>query len=195
MDRPIMTKRKVQAEKTRNKIYDVSIRLMKKSGFDNVTIEDISKKAGVSVGAFYHYFASKNDIFNEIYNQGDYYFEKTVAPNLKDGSSNEKIIRFFKYYAEFNLKNGLDFTKQLYNSQNKLFIKKNRYIQILLQNIIAEGQVKNEISNKMSPEEITDFLFISVRGIIYDWCLHEGDYDLEEAILKYLDQLLIIFRN
>lgn len=36
---------------------------MYKKGYDNITIEEISKKAGGSVGAFYHYFRSKNDIF------------------------------------------------------------------------------------------------------------------------------------
>ena len=55
------TKRQEQARETKNRIYNSAIELMEKEGFDNITIADIREKAGVSVGAFYHYFASKND--------------------------------------------------------------------------------------------------------------------------------------
>jgi TetR/AcrR family transcriptional regulator, fatty acid metabolism regulator protein len=60
-NRPI-TKRQEQALETKERIYSAAIDLMDREGFENITIADISKKAGVSVGAFYHYFTSKNDI-------------------------------------------------------------------------------------------------------------------------------------
>jgi AcrR family transcriptional regulator len=53
-----ITSRQAQAIKTRNKILKTTIDLMQKKGFDNITIETISKKAGVSVGSFYYYFKS-----------------------------------------------------------------------------------------------------------------------------------------
>ena len=189
-----VSKRTTQAIKTKKKIYDISIKLIKKHGFENVTIEDISKKADVSVGAFYHYFTSKFDILNEIYSQGDEYFEKVVADNLKSGNSMTRIVNFFNYYSDFNISNGIDFLKQLYRSQNKLFIKKNRTMQILLQDIIKEGQEKKEISAEKTASEITDFLFIIVRGVLFDWCLHDGDYDIKKSVSDYINQILIIFK-
>lgn len=124
-----LTNRQKQAIKTRNKIYNTSITLMEKHGFDNITIEDICAKAGVSVGSFHHYFKSKNDIFFEIYKRGDEYFEEVVSENLNEDHAIDQIILYFRYYAKYNLLSGLDTVKQLYNSNNIQFIAKGRYMQ------------------------------------------------------------------
>jgi hypothetical protein len=67
-------------------------------------------------------------------------------------------------------------------------------MQILLQEIIKEGQDRKEISTTMTPEEMTEFLFIANRGLVYDWCLHKGKYDLEEAMVKFTKRLVLIFK-
>jgi len=46
----------------RDRIYAASIGLMSRLGFDAITVPAICKAAGISVGAFYHHFSSKNDI-------------------------------------------------------------------------------------------------------------------------------------
>jgi len=60
------------------------IELIDKRRFENITIADISEKSEVSVGAFYHYFSSKNDILAEIFNQVDEYFSTVVISGLKN---------------------------------------------------------------------------------------------------------------
>ncbi|MDG1622897.1 TetR/AcrR family transcriptional regulator, partial [Bacillus mobilis] len=50
-----LTKRKQQALLTQNNIFLVFLNLTKEKKFENITIEDICKKANVSVGTFYHY--------------------------------------------------------------------------------------------------------------------------------------------
>ncbi len=181
-----ITSRQKKALETKKKICKTAIVLMEKKGFNNVTIKEISKASGVSVGAFYHYFNSKNDIYFEIYRKGDEYFQKVVSKSLKEENSLDRILEYFEFYARYNLITGLETTKLLYNTQNKWFIKKGRYMQQLLQEIITEGQNKKEICQVMSPEEITDFLFISVRGVVYDWCLNEGKYDLVDKMKTHV---------
>lgn len=44
---------------TRQKILDVGVRLIEERGYSSVSIEDIVKASGVSIGTFYHYFDSK----------------------------------------------------------------------------------------------------------------------------------------
>jgi len=190
-----LTKRQAQAIKTKKKIYSEAMKLMNKKGFDDTTIADISKKAGVSVGAFYHYYKSKNDIFFELYKKADDFFKNKVSCQLTENNSLDQIVSFFKFYANYNYQRGLDAIRQLYNTKNKLFIAKGRYMHILLEKIIKKGQEKNEISSEMTPECMANYLFISARGIVYDWCLHDGDYDLEEATVKYIKRLVVIFKN
>ena len=189
------TSRKLQADKTRTEIYRVSIALMDKKGFGNTTIEEISRAAGVSVGTFYHYFKSKEDIFFDIYKKADEYFETTVAQKLRTSGliGPEQVVLYFKYYARYNKKRGYDNITQLYNTKNKFFAVKGRYMQELLKEVIAGGQSRKEISSDMSPEDATEFLFIASRGVVYDWCIHEGLYDLEKKMEAYMKKLIEVF--
>jgi len=107
-----LTNRQLQAIKSKNKIYNASIELLANIGFDKIGIEDICKHAGVSVGSFYTYFKSKNDILIEI-------FERAYNDSL-----------------------GTDMIKHLYNFNNKRFITEGRYIQELLHQIFIEAEKK-----------------------------------------------------
>ncbi len=189
-----LTKRQLQAIETKNKIYNIAVNLMDKRGFNNITVEEICTKAGVSVGTFYLYFKSKNNIFDEIYERADDLFQNHVKSALQEENSLDRIVEYFKHYGQLNVDTGLETMQQLYTTQNKLFTKKGRYMQTLLQEIIKEGQEKKEISTTMTPEEITDFLFIANRGLVYDWCLHKGKYDLEEAMVKFTKRLILLLK-
>lgn len=56
------TKRQLQAQASREKIFTAAQELFSEKGYTNVSVADICKKAGVSVGLFYNYFKSKSDI-------------------------------------------------------------------------------------------------------------------------------------
>lgn len=195
MGKQTMTLRQAQAIRTKNRILNAAITLMDEKGFNDTSIEEISKKAGVSVGAFYHYYKSKNDIFFETYKIFDDYLANEVAPLLIQDETFDRIVTIFKYYARYNKNRGLDAVRQLYNTQNKYFIDKGRYIYILLEKVINAGQEKKEITRNMGAEGIADYLLIMARGVIYDWCLHEADYNLEEMMVNQISLLGVLFRN
>jgi AcrR family transcriptional regulator len=52
-----------RSEETRSKIMDAAVRRFAVSGFDGASVDDICNEAGVSKGAFYHHFPSKQSIF------------------------------------------------------------------------------------------------------------------------------------
>lgn len=185
-----ITKRQMQAQKTREKIYSISVKLMEEKGLNNITVEEICKVAGVSIGSFYNCFKSKNDILNEIYAVADDYFLDVVANKLKSDRTEDKIVEFFCYYADYVVHRGLEFSKHLYNTNNKMFIKKGRHMQTVLRGIIEEGQLQGDIKSDMLPDETVEYLFITARGIIYDWCLHEGEYDLVEFTRSYMRRMV-----
>lgn len=184
------TSRAKQAEITKNKIYNCGVKLMRKHGFDNITVEQISKQAGVSVGTYYYYFESKFDLFNEIYKRADDYFLKEVAGNLKAEDPKGKIMEFFDRYAEYNYSDGIDMIKKLYTSDNKMFITKGRAMQGVLQSIIEEGQLNGEITKSESSEDITRMLFIVARGVVYEWCLNDGGMDLKDDMGKIISSMV-----
>ena len=52
-----------RSEETRAHILDAAVRRFAISGYDAASVDDICAEAGVSKGAFYHHFPSKQAIF------------------------------------------------------------------------------------------------------------------------------------
>jgi len=192
MENRTNTTRKEQAEETRNRIYNSAIELMEENGFGNFTIEDISKRAGVSVGAFYHYFDSKNDILAEIFYRADDYFSTHVVNSLmlNKGSIPEQIIEYFDHYAKFNVDCGVETTQQIFNPKIKFFVEEGRPMLEILEDIIRKGQEKNEIRGDTDAKELVRYLLSMARGIVFDWSLHDGNYDLEVKMHEYMKILV-----
>lgn len=182
-----LTKRRERAIETKARIYNAAIDLMDRRGFEKITIADISRKAGVSVGAFYHYFKSKNDILAETFRKADEYFSTQVLPALSRKGSRRQIVEYFDHYAKFNVQTGVDTTKELFNPKIKFFIKKDRAMLTILRDLIRKGQEKREIRTDEAADEIARFLFLLARGIVFEWSLYDGRYDLVSAMRKYME--------
>ena len=182
-----LTKRTIQAIKTKNIIYDAFRELIKEVGFEGLTIEKICKKAKVSVGTFYHHYKTKNDIMEETFQRADEHFQESIADNHIDGkTAGEKILHFFELFAQFQIHNGVDFTKAIYNTHNKLFVSGDRLMAIVLKKIVIQGINDNQLSDEMSPQEITRMLFTVARGVVFEWCIKDGGFSLDKVMKKYI---------
>jgi len=185
-----ITSRAKQAKATKSKIYECGVNLIRIHGFDGVTVEQISKEAGVSVGTYYYYFESKLELLREIFKQADIYFLKEVQGHLKAKDFKGQIVEFFEKYADFNYLNGLEMVKKLYTSDNKMFNIKGRDMQKILEEIIEVAQVKGYISNTYVATEITRVLFVVARGVVFEWCLFDGEMDLKSEMKKIMSNMV-----
>ena len=185
-----MKSRALQAQRTKEKIYETSINLFKSKGFDNVTIQDIAKSANISVGLFYNYYKSKNDILYQRFLIADEIFNKFIKNGIKGDTIKEKIKNYMLFYIDFVMDHPYDFIKILYNNNNTLFIKEGRAMQALLDPIIEEGFKNEELTVDMKVDEVNEYLYQAMRGLIFHWCLHNGDFDLHQRAEKYLDLLI-----
>lgn len=71
-------------EETERKILDIAFRLFSKKGYDHTTIQDIVDELGMSKGAVYHHFKSKEDILDHLYDR--YYVDSKMFDVLEDPS-------------------------------------------------------------------------------------------------------------
>lgn len=71
-------------EQTRKKILEVSFRLFSEKGYDHTTLQDIVTALGMSKGAVYHHFKSKEDILDHLYDQ--YYVDSHMFDIMEDAS-------------------------------------------------------------------------------------------------------------
>jgi AcrR family transcriptional regulator len=57
-----------RSEETRGRILDAAVRKFAIAGYDAASVDDICSEAGVSKGAFYHHFPSKQSVFLALMN-------------------------------------------------------------------------------------------------------------------------------
>lgn len=73
-----------RGEATRRKILETSLELFREKGFDGTTMRDIAKAAGVSLGAAYYYFTSKEAIAYAYYETQLSEFETSVRADFSE---------------------------------------------------------------------------------------------------------------
>ncbi len=56
--------------KTKRKIFEISMKLFAEKGYDGTSIEEITSQVGVAKGTLYYHFASKEEIFNFLIEEG-----------------------------------------------------------------------------------------------------------------------------
>jgi len=194
----IKTSRQAQAEKTKHNIYVTARKLIAEKGFDNITIDEICRNAGISKGLYYHYYKSKDDIIIEGYSECDEYFETHVRKLLSKENYIDRIVEFIDYQVLYADNLGIDVIIQAYKSQiqhgNDFFVSDGRTLPVILKEIITEGQNKGDIRTDLRADYIENYILKFSRGLIYDWCLHDGKYNIKESAHEAVCRLVELFK-
>jgi TetR/AcrR family fatty acid metabolism transcriptional regulator len=184
--------RKKHAMMTRQAIYNAGISLISKKGYYRVTIDDICIKAGVSRGTFYSHFKSKDAIVLEQFLKLDAYYTDTVAREMQSKrTAEQKLMAFTRGVTAYLLQMGVSGIKVAYQSQigaergeSSQVASEERSLYTLITAAIVLGQKKGEIRNDMTADEVTRTVIRTMRGVIFDWCLTNGSFDLEVEAMR-----------
>jgi len=194
---PSPNRRQLQARETRERIYEAAWQLIGEEGYEEVSVERICARAGIAKGSFYHHFRNKADLIVEGYSICDRYFEDEVSGRLKAAEGRERLVEFAVFQARYASELGVDLIRQVYKAQienaTRFFISPERGLPSVLRRIVAEEQAKGLLASDVSAEYVTEFVLRFTRGLIYDWCLRNGDYDLPAAMEEASRRLLSVF--
>ena len=190
------TARQMQAEQTKLEIFNAAMRLLETQDFNSITVRDIVREANVSIGSFYNSYRTKLDVFYETYQIADNYFESIVRPNLSQSTAYKKIQFFFEQYAIYNGElTPFALTKVLYNSDNTCFHRPSKHgIFSVLKELINQAKDCGEFQTDQDADAIAQFLLICIRGVVYDWCICDGAYNLTARVNDYVSYLLKIYQ-
>ena len=73
-----------KGEETRGRIYQAALELFRTKGFETATMREVAEAAGMSLGAAYHYFPSKDAIVLAYYEEVTAEHERRVAAALRN---------------------------------------------------------------------------------------------------------------
>lgn len=195
-----MNKRTLQGMETKKRLIECARKLFKEKGYNSVTVDDIVKEANSSKGGFYTHFKTKEELLINMLPLVDDAYVAFLNTNIKIENSIEKISLFIQYALKFIEEEiGLVFISAIYSShikdltQDRFLIASDRAYNKLLKKFIEEGQEKKEIKRELPPEHAAAILTSCIRGVVYDWCLYKGEFDLvdygNEVINMMLNQL------
>lgn len=194
-----LTSRQKQALATKKKIYDVAMKLMKEVGMDGLTVQKICKHAGISVGAFYHHYKSLDFVITESYKNADAIFQTFREGFFDDESVQERILFLAAEQIKIVLENGVETISQVYKSQismgSEYFGSWLRALPKAYEEVIIYGQQNGSLRSDFPAETITREIIIMIRGYIYDWCVHDGNYDLQDATQKAVSKFLQFYQT
>ncbi len=187
------TKRQLQAEQTKLKLYNTAVELLAERDFDSITIRDIVDRANVSIGTFYNYYSTKLEVFYETYQVADHYFNEVVEPRLTQATCRERVLFFFDRYAHYSGElTDRKMTRLLYSPDNPWFNRpqENSLVGVLIR-VLQSGLDSGELDGRGdSAQEIASLFMISVRGLTYHWCTTGYAYDLTASTLQFVQRLL-----
>jgi AcrR family transcriptional regulator len=82
-----------KGEATRERVFAAAVRLFRRRGFESTTMRDIALAANLSLGAAYHYFASKDAIARAYYEWMQTEHEELVRPVFASGADLRERLR------------------------------------------------------------------------------------------------------
>ena len=60
----------------------------------------------------------------------------------------------------------------------------------MLEDLIRKGQAQGEIRVDTDAKELVKYLLAMARGIVFDWSIYDGSYDLEATMRKYMESIV-----
>lgn len=185
---------------TRKKLVQTAIELFAKEGFDKVTVDDICKKVGVTKGAFYNHFKSKDEVILEEFKIMDEHYLKVERSIASLDDPLEKLRVFHLEAIKLMAEMGITLMKVVYHSQIAPHMRqpyldnRDRALYRITNDIVREGQEKGYIPPEYPSEYLASILINAFRGQIYHWCLANGGFDLVKQCSDMANLLIECFR-
>ena len=176
--------KKKNSRNTKGKIVSAAWQLFYRQGYDDTTIDEIVEASGTSRGSFYHYFEGKDALlsslsylFDEKYEELTETMDMSLSPIDKLIFLNQELFGMIENTVSVDLLSQL-FSSQLITKGERHLLNTNRTYYKLLRQITIEGQEQGYFKENLSVNDITKAYAMFERGLMYDWCICNGDYSL-----------------
>lgn len=193
--------RKAKAAGTKSKILDSADELFRQCGYEQVSVDAIVEKAGISKGAFYVHFDSKDvllaALIAEYVNKLDFGYKSFPDSFPSDASAGDILIALAEKTADdLACKIGYSLIKIAYRIQldrtisTDVLLSHNRALYRTFSEVIARGMQRGEFASEVPPEAVADHFVMALRGFTYEWCIRYPDFDLKNQLHRHFEILL-----
>lgn len=194
-------KRKVQGAETKKRLYEIAEKLFAQHEFANVSVEDITDEAGITKGAFYVHFASKDELIAlliaDYAARADMDYKVFLETLPSDMPTSDVLLTLIEKIADVLMnKIGCNNMKKVYQMMLAGTIETeavkgySRDIYTLFYSILEKGIWRGELKKGLPVDVLSQHLVMAIRGISYEWCIRYPDFDLKEQSMEHFRLLL-----
>lgn len=194
-------KRERNKEYTRKKIIESAIELFSIQDYQKTSVEEISKKAGVTKTTFFVYFKSKEELLFDLDLEQLKVFDQQITLAIEDSQQLLTKLREAIVHMAVNLHKTQTITRNLIHlgtistTYKELLSQTFSIMQAIITRAVAHGQEKEVITKRIHATSIADNLVTIYIGILIYWSfLDEKTNDLkkvmDEGIKNYFTGIL-----
>jgi len=172
-------------------------RLFAERGYDRTSVQVIVEAAGVTKGALYHYFGSKDDLLHEIYGRVlRLQMQRLEAIAGKEATPvAERLVEAAADVVVTSIGN-LDDTKIFFRSMHQLSPEKQKAVRAdrrryheKFRALVEEGQREGVFRQEVRPDLVVDFFFGAVHHL-GTWYREDGPLSADQVAADFADMLL-----
>ena len=188
-------------QSSEERILNEAMRLFLERGYHGTSIDDITQAAGLTKGALYWHFKSKEVLLRKIVEK----FEKSFLDGLihtvgeeKGGALNkfEKYIRFNSAFAYYNRELCVSFETlagELVGAHHRIepeFRRIYKKYEEFLSDLIMQGK-KEKIFKKELDKDLAALAIMAFHhGVLVQWSMNRNEID-EEAFVKTFKKIML----
>jgi len=175
------------------KISEATLALSNKKGFSAMSMRDLSTEAGLSVGALYSYFSSKDELIDMIQQQSMRVVTRVLVAQLK-GIDDPHLKLKHAIYAHLYLSEIMHTwfyfsymeTKNLTKKVQKRAIELELFTEKIFTDIIEQGK-QDRIFQDVNKELVAAM----IKAILQDWYLKRWKYEMRNISVEQYARFLI----
>ncbi len=175
-------------EESVNRLTQAAFRLIVTKGYHACTLQEIAEAAGLTKGAFFFYFESKENLLVHLLQIAE---ANVVDPliahlNESDRPAPQKIASFFRFTSKQGIERPnelLCLIKMSIESRNSTDLADRRVAEVYqriyrtLEGIIDTGKRKGELAADLPTKEFATLMVATYEGMMLEWHRLGGSID------------------
>ncbi|WP_370422779.1 TetR/AcrR family transcriptional regulator [Streptomyces sp. QH1-20] len=182
------------------RLLAAATRLFADQGYDRTSVQEIVEAAGVTKGALYHYFGSKDDLLHEVYARVLRLQQERLDAMAGSDAPVERRLRDAAADVVVTTIENLDDTKIFFRSMHHLAPEKDKQVRAerrryheRFRALVEEGQRAGVFSTATPADLVVDYHFGSVHHLS-SWYRPDGPLSPQQVAEHLADLLMRALR-
>ena len=190
-------------DKSINQILDAALEVFVKKGYAQTRMDDIVDLSGLSKGAIYHHYSSKNELFLSLIDHWEtYFFTDILKKSLIDKNPDDllreiviDVVNAFKTKKYVFLAE-LEFWSLANHDENVRIKTKELYVKLLnmFKSIINKG-IKDKKYKKVNVDVASLSIMTAIQGVIWFSIFEDSKLSAEQYLNDVIEFIIFGLKN